>query len=259
MSDRERLMQVAQALAKAASEAAGDGKRAGVKRRLPVVQSEDAAGLVALMHEQLEQAIAVREADIKDAGIVLACGRGCNACCKLPVMIGEHEAVAVARHLAQPEHAEVKERFLAGYAQWRERLGEVIEAVVEAPSKAAREGACATYFSRHALCPFNHQGDCSIYEVRPALCRTTHAVGSADRCQDESANAVQTIAHPAVETVYDGQEQMRTLLHASLRPGRTHELLPKAVMRRLTRATAFANRPCPCGSGKKHKACCGVD
>jgi Fe-S-cluster containining protein len=248
--DRERLLQVAQSLARAASERG--------KKRLPVVAAADAAGLVAMMHDQLDQAIAVREADIADAGIPLACGRGCNACCKLPVMIGDHEAVAVARHLAEPANAAVRDRFLEKYAGWRQALGGLIEAVVDAPSQEERVGACAAYFSRHALCPFNHEGDCTIYEVRPALCRTTHAINTRDRCQDETANAVE-IAHPAVEQVYEGQEAMRTMLHASLRPGRPHELLPKAVMRRLTKATAFANRPCPCGSGIKHKSCCGRD
>lgn len=252
-SDRERLMQVAQVLAKAASASA-----AGGLRRLPVVQANDAAGLVAMMHEQLDLAIARRDSDIASAGISLACGRGCNACCALPVMIGDHEAVAVARWLAQPEHAEVRERFLAAYERWRAALGGSVEAVVDAPDKAAREQACAEYFTHRAMCPFNHEGLCSIYEVRPALCRTTHAINGNERCQDESS-AVQTISHPAVEGVYEGQEAMRTALHASLRPGRTHELLPKAVMRRLARASAFPNRPCPCGSGKKHKACCGLD
>lgn len=249
--DRERLLQITQTLARAASERG--------KKRLPVVAAADAAGLVAMMHEQLDQAIAVREADIADAGIPLACGRGCNACCKLPVMIGDHEAVAVARHLGDPANAEVRDRFLEKYEGWRASLGALIEEVVDAPSQEQRIAACARYFSRHALCPFNHDGDCTVYEVRPALCRTTHAINTRDKCQDETANAVETIAHPAVEQVYEGQEGMRTALHASLRPGRPHELLPKAVMRRLTRATAFANRPCPCGSGQKHKVCCGRD
>lgn len=251
--ERERLMQVASTLAKAAVAASQGGRR-----RLPVVQPSDAAGLVAMMHEQLDVAIARRDADIASADVHLACGRGCNACCALPVMIGEHEAVAVARWLAQPEHADVRERFLASYEEWRGKLGGAVEAVVDAPDKAAREQACAAYFSHRAMCPFNHEGLCSVYEVRPALCRTTHAINGNERCNDQSS-AVQTISHPAVEGTYQGQEAIRTALHASLRPGRPHELLPKAVMRRLTKASAFPNRPCPCGSGKKHKVCCALD
>lgn len=248
-------MQVAATLAKAASAAARGGPR-----RLPVVQQSDAAGLVAMMHQQLDAAIARRDADIAAAGIPLACSPGCNACCALPVLIGDHEAVAVARWLAQPERAEVRERFLQAYEQWRGKLGSTFEAVVEAPDKQAREAACAEYFSHRAMCPLNHDGLCSVYEVRPALCRTTHAINSNERCNDHSAS-VQTIAHPAVEGTYEGQEAIRSALHASLRPHRPNELelLPKAVMRRLTRATAFPNRPCPCGSGKKHKVCCGLD
>lgn len=252
-ADRDRLMQVAQALAKAAG--ALDGKR-----RLPVVAAADAAGLVAMMHEQLDTAIARRDADIEEAGIKLGCGRGCNACCALPVMIGDHEAVAVARWLAEPgaERAEVRERFVAAYQEWRGKLGGAVEAVTEAPDEETRQAACAAYFTHRAMCPFNSQGDCSIYEVRPALCRTTHAVGTNERCQDQSST-VPTISHPAVEGTYQGQSALRVALHASLRPGRGHDLLPKAVMRRLTKTSAFPNRPCPCGSGRKHKACCALD
>jgi Fe-S-cluster containining protein len=252
-NERDRLMRVAQGLAKAL----GTGG-ASAPRRLPVVQAGDAAGLVAMMHEQLDQAIARRDADIASEGIELACGRGCNACCALPVMLGDHEAVAIARWLAQPEHAAERERFLAAYEGWRGALGGVIEEVVEAPDLEAHRQACAVYFSRRAMCPLNHEGDCSVYEVRPALCRTTHAINGRERCQEQTA-AVQTVSHPAVDDAYEGQEVIRTALHASLRPGRKHELMPKAVLRRLTRASAFPNRPCPCGSGKKHKVCCGMD
>jgi uncharacterized protein YchJ len=223
----------------------------------PVVQAKDAAGLVAIMHEQLDQAIEHRNQDAAAEGVVIACKRGCNACCNLPVVVGDPEAIAVASWLEQPEHTEIRERFLAAYPAWRAALGGIIEAVIDAATNEDRERACAEHFFRHAMCPFNRDGDCSIYPVRPALCRTAHALDSNQKCQDESASGVDTISHVETDTTYQSQDAIRSVLHRALRPSRGLEMLPKAVMRRLTSATAFPNQPCPCGSGQKQKRCCG--
>lgn len=244
-------MQVASALAQAAS------APTKARRRLPVVRTADAAGLVAMMHEQLDEAIEERGYAAEQAGIVIACGRGCNACCHLPVVIGEPEAAALALWLQQPEQDAVRERFLAKYPAWRATLGDAIEAVEAATDKDARVVACATYYRRRALCPFNHEGDCTVYPVRPALCRTAHAVGSRVKCEDEG-DGVDTLPHPAVDGTYRSQEALRLLLHDALGASRPPQLLAKAVLRRLTAAQAFPNQPCACGSGQKQKRCCGV-
>jgi hypothetical protein len=100
----ERLAQIARELADAASAAPGpDGRR-----RLPVIQPRDAAGLVAVMHEQLDGAIDRREAAAQHQQMTIACKRGCNACCTTPVVVGEHEALAVAEWLRLPAHADVR-------------------------------------------------------------------------------------------------------------------------------------------------------
>jgi Fe-S-cluster containining protein len=246
-------MQVAESLAHAASSPV----KPGARRRLPVIQPNEVAGLVAMMHEQLDEAIDHRNAVAAQHQIVIACERGCNACCHLPVVVGDPEALTLARWLQQPEQAEVRERYLSKYPAWRAALGDAVEGVEEAPDKASRERACETYYRRRALCPFNHDGDCTVYPVRPALCRTAHAVNSRDKCQDEGSG-VDTFPHPAVEGAYQAQDGLRALLHHSLRGGHQLQLLAKAVMRRLTSATAFPNQACPCGSGRKHKRCCGA-
>jgi Fe-S-cluster containining protein len=246
--DRDRLLRVAEALAEAASKPAP-------KRRLPVVSASDAAGLVELLYEQLDEAIERRHADAERAGQVIACKRGCNACCASPVVVGEHEALTVARWLSLPAQAAVRERFLSRYPSWRAALGELIEQVTKAPDEAARAERGIAYRQRWAMCPFNEQGDCAIYPVRPALCRKAHALDSNAACQEPDGEP-DTFAHPEVEATYEAQEGLRVVLHHSLRPGRVGEALPKAVLRRLTAATAFPNQPCPCGSGQKHRRCC---
>lgn len=235
---------------------AASAREAGQRRRLPVVQPGEVAGLVAILHDQLDHALELRDSEAAATGVVIACSRGCNACCHLPVVTGEHEAVAIAVWLQQPEHAEVKQRFLAKYPAWREKLGERIERITGAVSPQLEELA-ADYFRQKAPCPFNDEaGLCTIYPVRPGVCRTAHALDSNERCQGNSG-AVSTITHPAVENTVAAQKGMRAALHETQSSRGTSDLLPKAVMRQLAKATAFPNSPCPCGSGQKFKRCCG--
>jgi Fe-S-cluster containining protein len=206
--DRDRLLRVAESLAAAASEsvnapASSSSSSSSRRRRLPVVAASDAAGLVALLHEQLDEAIERRQADAASAGLVIACQRGCNACCASPVIVGEHEALSVARWLSLPDHAAIRERFLARYPAWRAALGDLIEQVAQAPDEAAREARGAAYRQRWAMCPFNEQGDCAIYPVRPALCRKVHALDSDAACREPDGE-VETFAHPEVEAIYEG-------------------------------------------------------
>jgi Fe-S-cluster containining protein len=253
--DRERLLRVAEALAAAASAPA---RTAANKRRLPVVTAADAAGLVELLHHQLDEAIEQRGVDAERLGMKIACARGCNACCTTPVVVGEHEAIAVARWLRQPDHAPIRERFLARYPAWRAALGALIEEVAQAPDEDAREARGVAYRARAAMCPFNDAGDCSIYPVRPSLCRKAHALGTDAACRDPEGE-LDYFAHPAVEETYQSQEGLRTVLHHALRPGRRGDALPKAVVRQLTLHTAFPGQPCPCGSGQKQRRCCGAN
>lgn len=249
--DPARLQRVAEMLAEAAF-----AREAGQRRRLPVVQAAEVAGLVGLLHEQLEQAIELRDSEAAASGVVIACSRGCNACCHLPVVTGEHEAVAIAVWLRDPANAAAKERFLAKYPAWRQALGDRIERI-GAASATLPVDLAIDYFQQRAVCPFNDEsGTCTVYPVRPGVCRTTHALDSSERCQGTSGS-VATLDHPAVSRTVEAQSAMRAALHETQSPRGHSDLLPKAVMRQLAKATAFPNSPCPCGSGQKFKRCCG--
>ena len=249
----ERLAQVAHELAAAASaEPEPDGKR-----RLPVVQPRDVAGLVAVMHDQLDAAIENREAAAARQAMTIACKRGCNACCTAPVVVGEAEALAVAEWLRLPEHAAARASYEAAYPRWRAALGALVEQIVErGASEQARRAAGAAFRARRAMCPFNHGGDCTIYPVRPALCRKAHALWTHENCADD-AGEIDYFAYAEVEDAYAAQDGMRMVLHAALRGDRDRELLAKAVKRRLDGPSAGRNDPCVCGSGRKFKKCCG--
>jgi Fe-S-cluster containining protein len=226
----EQLAEVARGLAMAAALPPGpDGRR-----HLPVVADEDAAGLVAMMYAQMDAAVAQRDRAAAAAQVTIACHRGCNACCRFPVIVGDHEAVAIAVWLARPAQAAVRAAFEAAYPAWRAALGSLVDEVIDATADAeARAKIVRAYRERRAMCPFNDRdGACSIYPVRPALCRTANAVGAPEPCDDPDAEP-EMFAHPAVYDTYEAHAPLRNLLHQALRPGHGFELLAEAVRRRL--------------------------
>src|SRR5262245_7064155 len=117
--DPERLARIASQLGAAMLDA-----EQGARVRLPVVQNPDAAGLVMVMHEHLDDAIDERSAMAAAEGHHIACSAGCNSCCVAAVLVTEGEAVTVAQWLRLPENAQVRAWFTAGYPAWKRGLGD---------------------------------------------------------------------------------------------------------------------------------------
>jgi hypothetical protein len=248
MHDPERLQRVAIELADAVS-----AREQGRHVKLPVIQRSDAAALTNIMNEQLDDAISRRDAEI---GSRMACSKGCNSCCVSPVLITEGEAVTIVEWLRQPEHADVRARFEAAFPAWRDKLGDLLARSADQRSAEETRAWCLEVQHRQAMCAFNHEGACSIYPVRPALCRKAHALDSNQFCSNDGGK-VQYYQHPETENMYESQRPMRFGLHVALRPNGRLELIGAAVHRLLGGAAAGRNDPCPCGSGKKFKKCCG--
>ena len=135
-NDPERLSQVAAQLGAAVRDA-GQGARV----RLPVIQPADAAGLVMVMHAQLDDAIDERSAMAAAQGQHIACSAGCSSCCVAPVLVTEGEAVTVAEWLRLPANAEVRTRFAAAYPAWKKGLGTTIDALHHARDNDERLAA----------------------------------------------------------------------------------------------------------------------
>jgi len=248
MHDRERLKRVATALAGAIS-----AREQGKQVKLPVIQRADAAALANLMNAQLDDAIARRDAEI---GTRMACAKGCNNCCMLPVLITEGEAIAVAEWVRH--RADVRARFEAEYPRWRYTLGELVDQAGDPRDAEQKNAWSMRVIQRRAMCAFNHEGACSIYPVRPALCRKAHALDTNEHCKSVDGK-VQYYQHPETEDTYESQRAMRSALHTAIRPNGRLDLLSSAVHRLLGgTAAAGRNDPCPCGSGKKFKRCCGA-
>ncbi len=243
----ERLQRAAMQLAEAVS----------TGKKLPVIQRADAAGLVGIMHAQLDDAIERRNAEIAQKGGNIACHKGCSSCCVSPVLVTEGEAVAVAEWLKAPANAAVRARYEAAYVTWARKLDEL---VAEAPLPREPDDNlawCIKAKQREAMCAFNHEGACTIYPVRPALCRKTHALDTNAHCGTDGGQ-VKYYEHPETEAVYEQQHEMRFALHQSLRPSGGLDLLCSAVHRLLAGTVVGRNDLCPCGSGKKYKKCCGA-
>ena len=249
MPDEERLQRIALELADAVS-----AREQGKHVKLPVIRHTDAAALTNLMNAQLDEAIARRDAEI---GARMACHKGCNHCCTSPVLTTEGEAVAIVEWLREPAHADVRARFEAAYPKWRNTLGELVAQAGDSRSAQETKEWGMRVQKRQAMCAFNHEGACSIYPVRPALCRKAHALDTNQHCANEHGQ-VQYYNHPETENTYESHRPMRFALHSALRPSERLDLLCAAAHRLLGGAAAGRNDPCPCGSGKKFKKCCGA-
>ena len=246
--DLEQLERVTDTLGAAIREA-----RAGRRVKLPVIQPADAAGLVMIMHAQLDAAITERTAEAAREGHVIACAPGCAACCAAPVVVSEAEAVAVAEWLA--DRPEVRDQLARSYPAWRAGAGALAAKLETVRDPAAHEALVRELREHHVMCAFNREGLCTIYEARPARCRKVHALDTNAKCQPDSDGQVRYFQHAPTEATFDEQEPMRGALHQALRPNANLVVLVAAAYRLLFARTP-RNGPCPCGSGKKHKYCC---
>ncbi len=247
--DGQRLGEVANQL--------GTAIRSQGRVRLPIVQPADAAGLVMVMHAELDDAIEDRTRAATAAGHHIACSAGCSSCCVAPVLVTEAEAVTVAEWLKLPENAAVREHFAAKYPAWKQGLGRSVDAMHAAKTDEERRSAAVEMKLKNVMCAFNREGLCSIYEPRPSRCRKAHALETNANCGIEGTGQVRYYEHERTEVTFEEQEPMRAALHHALRPGAGVELLCAAVNRLLSTGVG-RNEPCPCGSGQKYKRCCGA-
>jgi len=250
----ERMAALVDALAAAAEKVV---RREPV--RLPVVRPAEAEALARVLHAEMDAGVAAREEAIAGSGHTLACARGCSACCEIVLMSYESEALAVARYLARPENRAARAHFAAAYPAWRAAAGDLADRAREASARGDVEGvgaAASEAALRHVLCAFNKEGACTVYEVRPNVCRGCHALDTAEHCTAGGADKPTVMEFPPLDAFMARIRPLHMAAHAALRGAVAPEPLCDAVRRLLTPAVS-RNAPCPCGSGKKYKRCCG--
>jgi hypothetical protein len=258
------------------AELGADVRYATGQRRFPhAIAAEDAAEIAEALAAEVDLGVAARDRAAGDQEI--ACKRGCSACCEELIMVWQPEALAVARFLDRPENAAAREHFMAAYPEWRDAVG-------DAPQRQARtfeSGNAARvvelhveHWKRRILCAFNRDGDCTVYPVRPAKCRTAHAVGTSEHCRgdDDSGVPAARLSFAPLDAYVDKARTLLQAAHAALgapaqRPAALCDSVFALLDRNKARASGSAgvpsgakigrNAPCPCGSGKKYKRCCG--
>jgi hypothetical protein len=156
------------------------------RRAFPrTLTEDDAVDIVGALHAEMDRAAAHRATSARRMGKPLACGPGCTGCCEEMVMVFRPEALRVARWLEEPEHAAIKQAFLAAYPAWKQRAGDTGERLAtlfRSGDDAGHVAAYLAYWKQRNLCAFNRDGMCTIYDARPLVCRNAHAVGTAERC-----------------------------------------------------------------------------
>ncbi len=241
----------------------------GVIRFSRRIRRNEAADVADFAHEQLEQVTEQRAQAAASRGMAFACSAGCTYCCEELVMTAAPEAATVGRWLARAEQREPREAFLAVFDDWRRRVGDVPERLAELTSRGAFEQQQRLYLQQYqerVLCPLNLDGLCLVYPVRPLGCRSAHAVGTSDYCRADhpSGRAPRRFPFDAFDRALGrGHNLMRAAHHAMGAPRGKPRSLAVAVHEQLMGAPATGakppgrNAPCPCGSGKKFKRCCG--
>ncbi len=227
------------------------------RRKLPVVRAADALALTDQLHGAMDRAMVQHAESAAVEGLTIACG-DCHACCESVVITYEGDALRIAAYLQSADGAAARAHFVASYPAWRARLGRQLEVIAHPPPGGFHDALAAAHRER-VPCAFLRDGRCSVYPVRPLTCRSAHALDTDAHCGGDHTEEPKVWAWaPLMEYI----EHTRPLLigvHHALRGAAPPEPVCVAVNRLLGGdATPARNEPCPCGSGKKYKKCCGA-
>ncbi len=225
-ADEERLAALVDELSRKPSYATGE-------RRFPrPVSDEDDAAVAAALHAEADAGTAARARAAAAAGMRIACGPSCTACCEVVVMVYRPEAVAAARWLARPENSAARARFTVERARWRAALADAPARLAEASTgdPAAYAAAQESAWRRRVLCAFNHDGLCAIYPVRPLGCRNANALETNARCAPDSPSPPEAAAFaPLDQLLARAKLLLRATHNATGAPRHSQEPLCEAV------------------------------
>jgi Fe-S-cluster containining protein len=165
---------------------------------LPMRLSE----LVPLMQAVCDTMVSQAGANV-DTKETVTCGKGCNSCCRHVVPVSIPEAMLLMEHVESMEENRRKavvSRLSAALNACRR--GDLLDALLTAPSDDAAMGAAQEYFNRSIACPFLEEGACSIYSVRPFACREFNATTPPQWCENPFVNKVRHIPiAPKITTI----------------------------------------------------------
>lgn len=243
-------------------------KSRAMPRRIGV---DDAGAIARALHREMDAATAARDAYAAKQGLTIACQEGCHGCCENLIIAHQPEAIAVAQWLSEPANHAVRDRFLDAYHGWREALGDLGDRIQDALDRGDSEryeDLARQAWRRRVLCPFNHERRCTIYPVRPNVCREGHALNTHEHCTPDSEKRPSMIQFSPMNRFREKTRTLMTAAHVAvlgnpkglspLADAVVHLLRTGSARRGKQGGKVGRNAPCPCGSGKKHKRCCGA-
>ncbi len=156
--------------------------------------------ILPLMRGLGEEAQALEQRRLLEAGKTVSCQKGCAACCRMLVPISAPEALALARTMDRLDQSE-RNRLLAQLDLAHQRLAKAgllkqLTSLAESEhpdTDEAIEPLNRAYYALRMPCPFLADEVCSIYEDRPAACRELAVTSPASECQDMTNATIQPV------------------------------------------------------------------
>lgn len=156
--------------------------------------------ILPLMRSLGEEAQALEQRRLFEAGRTVSCQKGCAACCRMLVPISAPEAFALANRIEQSDGGE-RTRLLAQLDLANQQLAKAgllkqLIALAESTDPVtdeAIEPLNRAYYALRMPCPFLDHEVCSIYEDRPAACRELAVTSPATDCHDMTNVAIQPV------------------------------------------------------------------
>ncbi len=147
--------------------------------------------ILPLMRGLGEEAQALEQRRLLEAGATVSCQKGCAACCRMLVPISAPEAFALAQTIGRLEQSE-RTRLLTQLDLTNQRLDKAgllkqLTSLAESENPVtdeAIEPLNRAYYALRMPCPFLENEVCSIYEDRPAACRELAVTSPATDCQN---------------------------------------------------------------------------
>lgn len=156
--------------------------------------------ILPLMRGLGEEAQALEQRRLLEAGKTVSCQKGCAACCRMLVPISAPEALALARTMDRLDQSE-RNRLTAQLDLAHQRLAKAgllkqLTSLAESEhpdTDEAIEPLNRAYYALRMPCPFLADEVCSIYEDRPAACRELAVTSPASECQDMTNATIQPV------------------------------------------------------------------
>lgn len=125
----------------------------------------------------------------KSAEVLPSCAKGCNACCRLPIVVTPVEAQAIAYYIKNRLSSDERKLITEQVDNACERISKIDNSHLEnlnkkyGSSRKWEDEYRHQYFNANIPCPLlTVDGACAVYPIRPTLCWSYKAYGDPSDC-----------------------------------------------------------------------------